>query len=161
MRPVSSNGPRPDARARWLCAAALGASLTALTAPALRAEDIQARSGPGRTAAHAALSDGADLPAYPPTLPELASETARHATEKTALGKRGESLREAQAQAAQRAVDGGRAARDEAVNRAAQTAIAGAVRSATADAHAAAGQARVTSARARASGRPPHPGARP
>jgi hypothetical protein len=147
--------------------AALVVALAALTGTGSAAEDDGAEHRPGRAAAHAALTDGADLPANPPSLPELAPDGSRRGPDSAALGKKTDSAREAARQADQRASDSARVARDEAANRIAQTSIVGAVRSAASDGRAAAAQARATSAKAKAAGKPggmpphPTPGGRP
>jgi len=131
--------------------------LATLTGTGSAAEDDVAASRPGRAAAHAALTDGADLPATPPALPALSSDGTRRSPESAALAtprKKGESAREAESQADQHASVGTRLTRDEVANRVAQSSIVGAVRSAGSDQHAAAAQARATSAKAKAAGRP-------
>jgi hypothetical protein len=114
---------------------------------AARADD-QSTSHPGRDAAHAALLDGADVPATPPTLPATASDQARKVLDDTAFAKKGDAERRAHARARKHANDDAADARAEAVSRAAQGAIAAAARAANADARNAAGQARANAAKA-------------
>jgi hypothetical protein len=146
----------------------LSAFLDALTGTGLAAEDDVAASHPGRAAAHAALTDGADLPATPPSLPAVSSDGTRRARQSAVLAnggngtKRSDSAREAESQADQHANVGARLTREEIAKRVADASIVAAVRSAAADQHAAAAQARATSAKAnaRAAGPPsglPHP----
>jgi hypothetical protein len=137
--------------------ATVAGALWALTGAVRAAEDSGGAPRPGRAAAHAALTDGADLPATPPSLPELLPDGARRTPDPATLGKKAEAAREAQNQADQHANDGAREAREDAANRAAQSSIVGVVRGAAADARAAAAQARTNSAKARASTHPPPP----
>jgi hypothetical protein len=135
-------------------------ALVALTGTGSASEDDGAAHRPGRAAAHAALTDGADLPANPPSLPDLAADGPRRAPDSATIGKK-DSAREADAQADQHASESARAARDEAANRIAQTSLVGAVRSAASDGRAAAAQARTNGVKAKAGGKPggmpPHP----
>ena len=145
----------------------LGTFLGALTGPGSAAEDDVAASRPGRAAAHAALTDGADLPATPPSLPAVSSDGTRRARESAALAngsngaKRSESAREAESQADQHANVGARLTREEIAKRVAEASIVAAVRSAAADQHAAAAQARATSAKANAKAAGPPSGLHP
>jgi len=142
-------------------AISLAALVSALTGVAVAAQDGVPGQRTGKAAAHAALIDGADLPANPPALPDLASERARGAVDETGTSKKSDSARDAQNQAEQHAVDNARLSHDEAADRAAQTSITGAVRSAAADSRAAAAQVRSNNARAKGPGKPatmpPHP----
>jgi hypothetical protein len=129
---------------------ALVLAVSALTATGRAAEDESAAHRPGRAAAHAALTDGADLPANPPSLPDLALEGARR-VDPASVGRKPDTTREAASQADQHASANSRAERDEQVNRIAQSSVAAAVRSATTDARVAASQARTSGAKAKAS----------
>lgn len=130
----------------------------------------------GKAAAHAALEEKAGIPVAPPQLPDQASDQARAAVGATgangAIGKTASSSKGDAA--AHRAQDHGRRQLDEdaktahvdATDRAAQGAVASAVRNANADSHAAAGQARAAAAKARAAQHEPAmvhpvPGPRP
>jgi hypothetical protein len=135
-------------------------AFVALTGAGRAAEDDGAAHRPGRAAAHAALTDGADLPANPPSLPELSVEGPRHAPDSAGLGRKADSAHEAANRADQHAADNARAARDEQANAIAQTSLAASVRSAASDAHVAAAQARTNGARATGATHgmgPPHP----
>jgi hypothetical protein len=127
----------------------------ALSARVARADgDQHAPSQPGKAAAHAALSDGADVPATPPELPQHASDQARRALANAAFGKKGEAARKAHAQADQHGADAAIAAHADAADRAAQGSVAAAARSANADSRTAAAQARASAAKANGSGHP-------
>lgn len=107
-----------------------------------------AAPGSGKSAAHAALADAADLPATPPRLPLQAADEARSAQSGRAFGGRGDAARRAHEQAEVHAADQANAARTEAASRAAQVSAAAAIGNANADARAAAGQARAATAKA-------------
>jgi hypothetical protein len=105
-------------------------------------------TGPtGKAAAHAALSDGADVPAHPPQLPESAADRARDALANTAFGKTGQAQRRARTEARERAAADARSAHADAANQAAQGSLAAAARGANADGRAAAAQARASAAK--------------
>jgi hypothetical protein len=116
----------------------------------------------GKSAAHAALDEKADLPSGSPRLPDQITDPARAALEKNSATARREAARKAHGQGQRRVGEDTKAARLDAADRAAQGAIATAVRNANADSHAAAGQARAAAAKAAAAARhstsPPHPG---
>jgi hypothetical protein len=131
--------------------AALGLAVSALTGTVRAAEDEGAAHRPGRTAAHAALTDGADLPANPPSLPDLSLESPRHGLDPASGARKPDATREAASQADQHASESSRAERDEQVNRIAQSSVVAAVRSANSDAHVAAVQARTSGAKAKES----------
>jgi hypothetical protein len=130
---------------------------------AARADEPANDGRSGKAAAHAALSDGADLPATPPQLPAQASDQAHQALANTAFGKKGQATSRAHAQAQPHAVDDAGAAHANVANRAAQGSVAAAARGANADGRAAAGQARATTAKANAAGHTTRPitGGRP
>src|SRR5262252_10976887 len=109
-------------------------AVSALTATGRAAEDEGAAHRPGRAAAHAALTDGADLPSNPPALPELSLDGPRHAPDPANLGKKADATREAASQADQHASDSARGARDEQATRLAQSSVVAAVRGAALDA---------------------------
>lgn len=111
----------------------------------------------GKAAAHAALDEKAGLPANPPELPDQASDRTRAALGKKPFGAKGDAARRAQDQGRQEVGEDARAARVDAADRAAQGAVASAVRNANADSHAAAGQARAAAAKAHAAQHPPMP----
>src|SRR5262245_51733372 len=123
-------------------------TLLATAAAARGEEDLPSAAQPGKAAAHAALEQGAALPATAPQLPLHASEQARRALADTAFGKKGDAMRRAHSQAEDHANDDARSAHVDAANRAAQGAAAAAARNANADSRAAAGQARATAAKA-------------
>ena len=136
------------------------------SAAVARADDRAAATESGKAAAHAALSEAAELPAEPPKLPALAADGARKAQADTTFAKKGEATRRAHSQAAQHVADDARSAHIDAADRAAQGSVAAAARSANADDRAAAGQARAQAARANAAGHLPGathpvPGAHP
>jgi hypothetical protein len=135
-------------------------ALAALTGAGRAAEDDGAAHRPGRAAAHAALTDGADLPANPPSLPELALDGARHTPDPAGLGKKPESARQAASEADQHANSNALTSRDEQANRIAQSSLAATVRSAANDAHVAAAQAQSNTAKAKGAAHgmgPPRP----
>jgi hypothetical protein len=140
------------------------AAIACWIAPGVAWADDRPAAHPGRDAAHAALLDGADVPATPPALPAAASDEARKALANTAFGKKGEAERRAHASARKHASDAAADARIEAANRAAQGSVAAAARAANADARVAAGQARATAAKTAAAGHkstPPVTGSAP
>jgi len=108
----------------------------------------------GKAAAHAALDEKAELPVTPPQFPDQASDKARAALGKTAFGAKREAARQARGHGQQQAGEDTKGARLDAADRAAQGAVASAVRNANADSHAAAGQARAAAAKA---AHAPHP----
>jgi hypothetical protein len=139
---------------------ALLLTAVALTGVGRASEDESAQHRPGRAAAHAALADGADLPANPPSFPDPSVDGTRHPPDPGTLGRRIDSARDAENQANDHANDRARTVRDEEANGIAQASAVAAVRSATADAHVAAAQARTNAANAKGAGHtmpPPHP----
>jgi hypothetical protein len=141
-------------------------AIVGLFATHVSAAEVNPPAAPGRAAAHAALSDGADLPARPPQLPLQASDRARQTLANTAFGDKGAAAvsaahAEAQSHAGADALD----AHLDAASRAAQGSVAAAARNANADARMAAGQTRATSAKASAASRriggTPPPGGHP
>jgi hypothetical protein len=128
-------------------------AIAALTfaAGTARASDVdKGGSQPGRAAAHAALSDGADVPATAPQLPLDASNQAARTLTSKAFGKNGETVSQAHAEADRHAGTDASEAHVDAALRAAQGSVAAAARSANADARAAAGLARANAAKANA-----------
>jgi hypothetical protein len=137
-----------------------GLTLVCLIAVGPIARAQTGSTAPGKAAAHAALSDGAALPAAPPTLPAQASGSARNALSQKAFGKQGSesSAAEAQDQAARHAHDALLDAHVDAASHAAQGAVAAAARGANAEVRAAATQTQSNSAKANAAGhRGTHP----
>jgi hypothetical protein len=144
----------------FLHISALALALAALTGTGRAAEDDGAAHRPGRAAAHAALTDGADLPSTPPSLPDLSSDGARRVPDPANLGRKPDLGREAASQAAQHANDNARTSRAEQASGLAQASLAAAVRSAANDAHVAAAQAQSNSAKAKGAAHgmgPPRP----
>jgi len=134
-------------------AAAVG--LMVLVGQAQGAEEDLHRVTNAKAAAHASLSDRADVPDEPPRLPDRAAQPPVKVVPDAASRKKGDAIERARDQARQAASDAARAARADVANRSAQGAAASAAKSANADDHAAAGQARARAARA---GKPDHPG---
>jgi hypothetical protein len=122
------------------------------TSGSARGDEGGAATEGGKATAHAALEEGADLPAAPPWLPTQASEQPRAGIDERTMGGKREATRKALARAAERAVDDGRSAHLEAASRAALASVAAAARSTSADSRAAAGQARTAIVKASARG---------
>ena len=135
-------------------AMSLAALVSALTGVAFATQDGVPGHRTGKAAAHAALMDGANLPANPAALPDLASQPARGAVDETGTSRKSDSARDTQNQVEQHAVDNARLSHDEAADQTAQTSITGAVRSAAADSRAAAAQVRSNSAKAKGPAKP-------
>jgi hypothetical protein len=110
-----------------------------------------------KAAAHASLTERADVPDHPPKLPDGLPEAAQRALPDAALRKKGDAVRRAKDEAQRGADDAAHAARADVANKSAQGSAASAARSGNADERAAAGQARARAARA-AAGNPDHPG---
>jgi hypothetical protein len=123
------------------------AALTGWAASAWALDDA-AMSAPGKTAALAALSEGADVPARPPRLPELPPDNALDALANAAFGRKSETAGRTRAEGHEHAADDARAAYVDAAVQAAEASVAAAARNAIADVRAAAGQARASAAKA-------------
>jgi hypothetical protein len=118
---------------------------------ALGADEELHRVTNAKAAAHASLSARADVPDEPPRLPDRAAQPPGKVVPDSSLRRKGDAVDRAKGQAAS---DAARAVREDVAKRSAQGSAASAAKSANADDHAAAGQARAKAARA---GKPDHP----
>jgi hypothetical protein len=134
----------------------LGAAFVLLifTGVAHGADEELHRVTNAKAAAHASLSARADVPDEPPRLPDRAAQPPGKVVPDAALKRKGDVVDRAKDQARKAASDEARAVRADVANRSAQGTAASAAKSANADDHAAAGQARARAARA---GKPDHP----